>query len=66
MVMLYSKVLFCSCWLGTRADLEDTASFEVKSLKQAVSPNDPKSVQDLGIIPGDRRGGAGYDSSLFT
>ena len=46
-------------------DIEDEVSYEVKSLKQASAAFVPENVEDLGILPGDRRGGAGLDSSLF-
>jgi len=47
-------------------DVEDTTNNEVMSLKEAAQPNSPHEVEDKGIVPGDRRGAAGYDSSLFV
>ncbi|XP_060566470.1 general transcription factor 3C polypeptide 1-like [Ruditapes philippinarum] len=54
------------CKSMVHKDLEDEVTFEVKSLKQASAAYNPETVKDVGVLPGDRRGGAGLDSSLFS
>lgn len=49
-----------------KQDIDDEETLEVRSLKEAGAPYRPDTVEDKGILPGDRRGAAGLDSSLFV
>ncbi|KAK3581289.1 hypothetical protein CHS0354_033022 [Potamilus streckersoni] len=44
---------------------EDTESHEVVPLEQTLLHKTPDTVEDKGILPGDRRGAAGLDSAIF-
>ncbi|KAL3851900.1 hypothetical protein ACJMK2_015596, partial [Sinanodonta woodiana] len=44
---------------------EDTESHEVVPLEETLLHKTPDTVEDNGILPGDRRGAAGLDSAIF-
>ncbi|KAL4226792.1 General transcription factor 3C polypeptide 1 [Mactra antiquata] len=47
-------------------DLDDDVIYGTKSIKEINHAYTPDTIQDIGLLPGDCRGGAGLDSSLFS